>query len=43
MPPESLTHFDRIVILLAVAGGVVFALLPVIVVLIAPEKPRSEK
>jgi hypothetical protein len=33
MDPTALTSFDRIVILLAIVGGLLFGLLPVLVVL----------
>jgi len=38
MEPGTLTHLDRIVILFAVIGGVLVVLLPMIVVLMTPEK-----
>ena len=43
MEAQALTHFDRVVIILAVAGSVIFALLPVIFVLIVRDKPGSDR
>ena len=43
MDPTALTSFDRIVILLTIVGGLLFGLLPVLVVLAERDDPLPRR
>ena len=42
MEPGTLTHLDRILIVVAIVGGLLLVLLPAVVVWVLPDKPRGK-